>query len=93
MSTKIALLLGVSVFAGCTVDANIDPSELGATVYCVDTRDNTSFKFRASTVHEVRVGIGTGSSFKAVTEEGKTVYLNEDMTWLKCEKVLPLPPN
>jgi hypothetical protein len=77
-------LIGLLV-AGCTQKAELTEGSKGRHFTCTDFRDGDVFRYSTDTITNVRMGIGTDSSFDLVDETGKSRTLKTSMeAYVKC---------
>ena len=84
----IMMITILALLTGCTVGGSVSDEDINKTVYCVDTRDNSYFKFKAVNVTNVRASMdGTQVSFEVIDTNGTKHYITKlSETYLKCTK-------
>lgn len=90
MRKKLATFCAVGcifLLSGCSIEGQLPEGEQNKLMVCKDFRDGETFSFNTNTITDIRVGIGSPTTFKIITISGEVKTLSSSMeAYLKCKE-------
>lgn len=81
----VRTILCFLIMSGCTVDGRVSSTNGIKHMICTDTRDGETFGFDTENITNVRIGVGSDSSFNVIDDSGKVRTMRKSMeSYVKC---------